>query len=64
MMIQVKNTTKANFNIIRSNSKTLVQDVKNQGWILRDCVLTELKDELVTNVYRGVDGKTGNKHKK
>jgi hypothetical protein len=64
MMIQVKNTTKANFNIIRSNSKTLVQDVKNQGWILRDCVLTELKDELVTNVYRGVDGKTGNKYKK
>ena len=64
MIVQVKNTARPNYNIIRSTTSSLMRDVKNQGWNIKDCQVTELSDELVNANYRGVDGKTGNKYKK
>ena len=64
MYLQITNTTKSKYNSIRieSTSKTIgtnvIQSIKKQGWNVSDCTVSEVRDELVNTVYRGVDGKS------
>jgi hypothetical protein len=57
MILQVINTKKEKHNQIRSTKATLFQDLKEQGWAVKDCKVTELKEALVNTIYRGTDGK-------
>ena len=57
MYLQVKNSVQAKFNTIRSTKETLFKDVKRQGWDMKDCVVSEIREELVDTKYRGADGK-------
>ena len=57
MYLQVINSTQAKFNTIRSTKETLMQDIKRQGWNVKDCSVSEIRSELVDTKYRGADGK-------
>lgn len=57
MYLQVKNTTIPNHNIIRTSTETLFSDVRKQGWDIKNCIVSEIRDELVNTVYKGRDGK-------
>ena len=57
MTLQVVNTTVNKFNQIRTTTETLFKDVKERGWDLKDCKVTELKEALVYTLYRSADGK-------
>jgi hypothetical protein len=61
MYIQVTNNTKTEFNQIRSTKTTLIKDLREQGWEIKDCNFKEMPEALVETKYRGTDGKTGNK---
>jgi hypothetical protein len=62
MTLQIINTKKEKFNQIRSTKETLFADVKAQGWNLRDCKITELKEALIHTLYRSADGKNSARH--
>lgn len=57
MYLQVTNTAKTSFNQIQSTTKTLVKDIKSQGWNISDCKVKEIRPELVDTKYKGADGK-------
>lgn len=57
MWLQVINTQREKHNQIRTTKETLFQDLKVQGWAVKDCKVTELKEALVNTTYRGTDGK-------
>jgi hypothetical protein len=57
MTLQVVNLTKDKYNQIRTTTETLFKDVKEIGWNMKDCKITELKEELVHTLYRSADGK-------
>lgn len=57
MTLQVVNTKKEKFNQIRTTKENLFSDLKSQGWSLKDCKVSELKEELVHTLYRSADGK-------
>lgn len=57
MTLQVINTRKEKFNQIRTTKENLFSDLKSQGWSLKDCKVSELKEELVHTLYRSADGK-------
>ena len=57
MYLQIQNTTKKSFNIIRSTKQTLTKDIKQQGWKAQDCKIIEIPEALITTVFRGADGK-------
>ena len=58
MIVQIQNTTLPKFNQVQATSNTMLGVIKRNGWVLSDCKITELRDELVNTVYRGVDGKS------
>jgi hypothetical protein len=41
---------------------TLFKDVKERGWNMKDCKVTELKEALVYTLYRSADGKNAAKY--
>jgi len=57
MWLQVINTKKEKFNQIRTTKEKLFQDIKEAGWLIQDCKVTELKEALVHTLYRSADGK-------
>ena len=57
MTLQVVNTKKEKFNQIRTTKENLFADLKIQGWSLKDCKVSELKEDLVYTLYRSADGK-------
>jgi hypothetical protein len=57
MTLQVINTTKSKYNQIRTTKENLFSDLKIQGWNLKDCKVSELKESLVHTLYRSADGK-------
>ena len=57
MTLQVVNTKKEKFNQIRTTKENLFSDLKTQDWNIRDCKVSELKEELVYTLYRSADGK-------
>jgi hypothetical protein len=57
MTLQVINTKKEKYNQIRTTKENLFSDLKTQGWHLKDCKISELKEGLVHTLYRSADGK-------
>lgn len=58
MYLQVTNSKLAKYNQIRTTPGKLIEDVKNLGWKISDCKVSEIRKELVDSSYKGVDGKT------
>jgi hypothetical protein len=58
MYLQVTNSKLAKFNQIGTTPGKLMSDLKNMGWKLSDCKVSEIRKELVEANYKGVDGKT------
>lgn len=56
--VQVKNNSKSKFNQFTTPSNKVVSEIKMRGWNISDCVIAEVREELINTVYRGVDGKT------
>ncbi len=58
MYIQVKNTTKKRNNQFRVQTMSGgLREIKSRGWIVSDCKFKQLRDELVTNKYKELDGR-------
>ena len=57
MFVQVENLKLSNYNLLRSTEKNVIKDIRERGWKIMDCKITELKDDLVKAVYRSPDGK-------
>lgn len=57
-LVQITNTTINKFNQIQATKATIGSACRKAGWVLKDCKISELRDELVKTVYRGADGKT------
>lgn len=57
MTLQVTNTKESKYNQIRSTTETLFKDVKERGWNIKDCKVSELKEGLVYTRYVSADGK-------
>ena len=58
-----KNLSQFNQSIFKvTDNKTISQKVHSQlnmlGWAKADCQIQQVRDELITTKYRGVDGKT------
>jgi nucleoside diphosphate kinase len=58
MYLQVTNSKLAKYNQIRTTPGKLIEDVKNLGWKISDCKVSEIRTELVEANYKCVDGKT------
>jgi len=58
MFYQIKNNSIKRNNQTRVKSKSLIfSTIKNNGWVITDCSIIELQDELITNKYNNPDGK-------
>ena len=58
MYIQVKNTTKKRNNQFRVQTMPAgIKEIKSRGWNIADCKFEQLRDELVTNEYKELDGR-------
>jgi len=58
MYIQVKNTTKKRNNQFRVQTMSAgFKEIHSRGWIVNDCTFNQLRDELVTNKYKELDGR-------
>lgn len=57
MTLQVVNTKQSTYNQIRSTKETLFRDLKLRGWNVKDCKVSELKEELIYTRYVSADGK-------
>ena len=58
MYLQVTNSKLAKYNQIRTTPAKSIEDVKNLGWKMSDCKVSEIRKELVEANYKCVDGKT------
>ena len=64
MYIQVKNTTKKRKNQFRVPTMSAgLKEIKSRGWIVNDCKFEQLRDELVTNKYKELDGRMNKRGK-
>jgi len=58
MYIQVQNTTKKRNNQFRVQTMSAgLKEIKSRGWVINDCKFEQLRDELVTNKYKELDGR-------
>jgi hypothetical protein len=58
MYIQVQNTTKKRNNQFRVQTMSAgLKEIKSRGWVVNDCKFEQLRDELVTNQYKELDGR-------
>ena len=58
MYLQIKNTSKKRNNLVRVASKgAVIKAIKERGWQIGDCKITELASELVSTKYNSPDGK-------
>jgi len=57
MIVQIKHKLSSKWNQIRSTHETMFKDVKERGWEMKDCIVTELSDAQVYTLYRSADGK-------
>ena len=58
MFYQIKNTTKKRNNQFRVQTMSAgFKEIKSRGWIVNDCKFEQLRDELVTNKYKELDGR-------
>ena len=64
MYIQVINTTKKRNNQFRVQTMSAgLKEIKSRGWIVNDCKFEQLRDELVTNKYKDLDGRMNTRGK-
>ena len=64
MYFQIKNISKKRNNLVRVASKgAVIKAIKERGWNLSDCTISQLADELVTNKYKELDGRMNTKGK-
>tara|TARA_B110000046_G_scaffold92585_1_gene100583 strand:+ start:1023 stop:1328 length:306 start_codon:yes stop_codon:yes gene_type:complete len=64
MYIQVKNTAKKRNNQFRVQTMSAgLKEIKSRGWIVNDCKFEQLRDELVTNQYKELDGRMNKRGK-
>ena len=64
MYIQVKNTTKKRNNQFRVQTMPAgIKEIKSRGWNIADCKFEQLRDELVTNKYKDLDGRMNTRGK-
>jgi|TARA_R110000787_G_scaffold194749_1_gene306164 hypothetical protein len=58
MYFQIKNTSKKRNNLARVASKgAVIKTIKEKGWNLSDCTISQLADDLVKKSYKGEDGR-------
>ena len=64
MYIQVQNTTKKRNNQFRVQTMSAgLKEIKSRGWVVNDCKFEQLRDELVTNQYKELDGRMNKRGK-
>ena len=64
MFYQIKNTTKKRNNQFRVQTMSAgLKEIKSRGWIVNDCKFEQLRDELVTNKYKELDGRMNTRGK-
>ena len=64
MYIQVKNTTKKRNNQFRVQTMSAgFKEARSRGWVVDDCTFNQLRDELVTNKYKELDGRMNKRGK-
>ena len=64
MYIQVQNTTKKRNNQFRVQTIPAgLKEIKAKGWDVADCKFEQLRDELVTNKYKELDGRMNKRGK-
>ncbi len=64
MYIQVQNTTKKRNNQFRVQTMSAgLKEIKSRGWVINDCKFEQLRDELVTNQYKELDGRMNKRGK-
>ena len=64
MYIQVQNTTKKRNNQFRVQTMSAgLKEIKSRGWVVNDCKFEQLRDELVTNQYKELDGRMNTRGK-
>jgi len=64
MYIQVQNTTKKRNNQFRVQTMSAgLKEIKSRGWVIDDCNPEQLRDELVTNQYKELDGRMNKRGK-
>jgi hypothetical protein len=64
MYIQVQNTTKKRNNQFRVQTMSAgLKEIKSRGWVINDCKFEQLRDELVTNQYKELDGRMNTRGK-
>ena len=57
MFLQVQNLRLSTYNQFQTTDVKLVKDIKERGWSLKDCKVSELREALVKSVYKSADGK-------
>ena len=64
MYIQVQNTTKKRNNQFRVQTMSAgFKEARSRGWVVDDCTFNQLRDELVTNKYKELDGRMNKRGK-
>jgi len=64
MFYQIKNTTKKRNNQFRVQTMSAgLKEIKSRGWVINDCKFEQLRDELVTNQYKELDGRMNKRGK-
>jgi len=64
MFYQIKNTTKKRNNQFRVQTISAgLKEIKSRGWVINDCKFEQLRDELVTNQYKELDGRMNKRGK-
>ncbi len=59
MFIQIQNQKLKRNNQFRVQTMPAgIKEIKSRGWIVNDCKFEQLRDELVTNKYKELDGRT------
>ena len=57
MTVQIKHKLSPKWNQIRSTHENMFKDCKERGWLMKDCIVTELTEAQVYTLYRSADGK-------
>lgn len=64
MFYQVQNQKLKRNNQFRVQTMSAgLKEIKSRGWIVNDCKFEQLRDELVTNKYKELDGRMNTRGK-
>ena len=64
MFYQVQNSKLKRNNQFRVQTMSAgLKEIKSRGWVVNDCKFEQLRDELVTNQYKELDGRMNTRGK-